>query len=74
MIGRIDGINHIKKICGEHHRDMTPQIACLTIRDLCFAGVCRLDRIFKYSNRYRTTEKLDDLYQVQFVYGNFSEK
>jgi len=63
MIGRIDGINHIKKICGEHHRDMTPQIACLTIRDLCFAGVCRLDRIFKYSNRYRTTEKLDDLYQ-----------
>ena len=64
MIGRIDGINHIKKICGEHHRDMTPQIACLTIRDLCFAGVCRLDRIFKFSNRYRTTEKLDELYKV----------
>lgn len=63
MISRIDGVNHIKKICGEHHRDLTPQIACLTIRDLCFAGVCRLDRIFKYSNRYRTTEKLNNLYQ-----------
>ncbi|CAG5099071.1 Oidioi.mRNA.OKI2018_I69.XSR.g16224.t1.cds [Oikopleura dioica] len=73
MIGRIDGINHIKKICGEHHRDMTPQIACLTIRDLCFAGVCRLDRIFKFSNRYRTTEKLDELYKAMLLRNPESE-
>ena len=55
IIDRIDGVSHVKKLCGQK---FSPLLACRTVRDLCYAGICRLDNIFKYSNRYRTTSKL----------------
>ena len=39
------------------------KLACRTIRDLVYAQICYVRFIFKFSNRYRVTPKINELYQ-----------
>ena len=39
------------------------KLACRTIRDLVYAQICYVRYIFKFSNRYRVTSKINELYQ-----------
>ena len=39
------------------------KLACRTIRDLVYAQICYVRYIFKFSNRYRVTPNINELYQ-----------
>ena len=63
IVSRIDGKTHIKKLCDKKFSTL---LACRTIRDLIYADMCKLDSIFKFSNKYTTTPKLTELY-ITFI-------